>query len=755
MNDAPIADMSDDLLNIAPFVTTLQSFIEASKTPFAISLRGEWGSGKTSVFNILEKNLQAKNYTTITFNTWQYSQLGDEQYIGLVFSKYILQTVKYTSQFPQYILEIIENLIKMFDSLLKVVDDKTPLKFLPTVLEMLFSRNENIDKDYFKLTKLKESLKKVLSQGEKPFVIFIDDMDRVDVAVAMRILNVIKIFFDIENCIFILALDYEAFSKKVGKTSIHADYLEKIIQLNISIPVNFYNITKFIETYCDFQSRIAHWETKEEDLRLLPYVNLVENSIGNNPRALKRLACKHIFYGDFYKNYYGRDALHSYESQALFALLCLKEKYPDIYFEVTVRKTYNFDFVKQLMTVLYAKITEQEIETNDIYNAIILASTNNEYEKIVSLYNFISSFSESITIYIDNKKKLRLAEIEMFERMSNLISDKKLLSYSDKHTHHISLPLDECDDDFIDALNTMCPITNKYSKIYKNISSDTLSLCFKYNVGPCSFTFAIEKNSDGIRAYLADADNKTGAYRTFIYKWVKEKCTGVPACYYNALDEKFIVFDCVRYPEFMEKDYAGSKEDYSKATFSFLMVNFLNDLNRLDVANTYQIKFLDELYADITKIVERVFNENDWTIICPCFSDMLSRFSRINIHKKSWNNKIFISFESQDYFFTNIIMGVRKKERCLPFRDNYEEEVYSKICLGAEREDYKIKKSEFWIAYNSISPKDFTKKTYTEILDITVNNDSKRKVLQSIRANFQFYKNFVEDFDELPMKALY
>ena len=67
-----------DLFDIGNYIAGLSSFITSSKTPMTISIQGSWGSGKTSMMQMVRARL-GDDIHTIWFNTWQFAQfdLGD------------------------------------------------------------------------------------------------------------------------------------------------------------------------------------------------------------------------------------------------------------------------------------------------------------------------------------------------------------------------------------------------------------------------------------------------------------------------------------------------------------------------------------------------------------------------------------------------------------------------------------------------------------------------------------------------------
>ena len=74
--DVPRKHTQEDLFGIQVYQDALIKYIRLTDTPITIALQGEWGSGKTSLMNLLRYNLcEVDNspYFPIWINTWQYS----------------------------------------------------------------------------------------------------------------------------------------------------------------------------------------------------------------------------------------------------------------------------------------------------------------------------------------------------------------------------------------------------------------------------------------------------------------------------------------------------------------------------------------------------------------------------------------------------------------------------------------------------------------------------------------------------------
>ena len=72
--DSPITKSSDDILNRASFAESLaDALIEyEADSSLAVGLYGEWGSGKTSLLNMIMEKIEDKesDVVIIRFNPW-------------------------------------------------------------------------------------------------------------------------------------------------------------------------------------------------------------------------------------------------------------------------------------------------------------------------------------------------------------------------------------------------------------------------------------------------------------------------------------------------------------------------------------------------------------------------------------------------------------------------------------------------------------------------------------------------------------
>lgn len=287
--DVPVASITDDMFNISVYINGLCSFIRSCDTPMTISIQGDWGSGKTSMMNMIRENLQGTIHP-IWFNTWQFSQFDAGNDLVFSMMEVLLESLGCNAELRQ---KILNGLIGFGKTALKVIAEKSVSgEAAQKVGEMLEGGNTNYA---FEILHLKERFQKAVDEKLKNehkdrVVIFVDDLDRLQPVKAVELLEALKMFLDCENCVFLLAVDYEVvtsgirqkFNAGVGDEK-GKSFFDKIIQLPFKVPVAQYDIKKYI---VGMMERLSI-STGSEEVTL--FYDLIRSSTGFNPRSMKRL----------------------------------------------------------------------------------------------------------------------------------------------------------------------------------------------------------------------------------------------------------------------------------------------------------------------------------------------------------------------------------------------------------------------------------------------------------------------------------
>lgn len=291
-----------DLLGIKKYTDGLSNFIMNCETPMTIAIQGGWGTGKSSIMKQVQESLKEDSVEIVEFNTWQYSQFHMEDKLAL---SLISELIKELHGEPK----LIE---KLFTAAIIPIIKEVPAKAISKAISKTGVNGEVVvdnviaafTKQVSGIKEFKEEFQKLVDKKtytkttdgkkrNKRVVVFIDDLDRLSPVKAVELLEVLKLFLDCEGCVFVLAIDSEIVIKGIydkydeliqedkGKS-----FFDKIIQVPFAVPTKQYDIRAFIK------------KSLEEDLKtfqnipdpnLNDIVNIISNSLGNNPRGIKRL----------------------------------------------------------------------------------------------------------------------------------------------------------------------------------------------------------------------------------------------------------------------------------------------------------------------------------------------------------------------------------------------------------------------------------------------------------------------------------
>ena len=70
-----------DKLGLIDYAEALSEFIKECETPITIGIQGDWGIGKSSLLNMIDKNLSEACFKKIWFNTWHFSLFDQDRFL--------------------------------------------------------------------------------------------------------------------------------------------------------------------------------------------------------------------------------------------------------------------------------------------------------------------------------------------------------------------------------------------------------------------------------------------------------------------------------------------------------------------------------------------------------------------------------------------------------------------------------------------------------------------------------------------------
>ena len=231
--DWPIESRSQDLLNRSRFAEKIAR--QVSNVPanqgFTIAITGEWGSGKTSVLNMVKEALEedGESVVVLHFNPWLFG--GASNLVRRFFREV-------TSQIRQYSFDGLKAVIK---TLAEFGEEMAPLSPFPgtTAFARLFSKVTSLWAKPLILHKKRDQLKDALSKSKCRLVVLFDDIDRLEPWETREVMRLVRLTTDLPNVVFLLAFDIRRVAKSLGDNDEEdgMQYLNKIIQDSYHLPM--------------------------------------------------------------------------------------------------------------------------------------------------------------------------------------------------------------------------------------------------------------------------------------------------------------------------------------------------------------------------------------------------------------------------------------------------------------------------------------------------------------------------------------
>jgi predicted KAP-like P-loop ATPase len=235
--DEPIRSSAQDRLNRSGFATELARAIIslARAESVVIGIHGKWGTGKTSLLNLIEEKLQKVSPEPpiiFRFNPWGFSD--QEQLIAQFFDGMSEFLKLHKTITP---LSGVSDTVEEYGRLL------SPLARMafPRVAEsmkvgwQLFRRVKPARRS---AAELKAQISASLVRSRLRLIIIIDDIDRLNAAEIRQSFQLIKINGNFSNTVYLVAFDTKAVESALESVAPGParEYLEKIVQVAFNLP---------------------------------------------------------------------------------------------------------------------------------------------------------------------------------------------------------------------------------------------------------------------------------------------------------------------------------------------------------------------------------------------------------------------------------------------------------------------------------------------------------------------------------------
>ena len=498
ITDSPISKLEEDYLRIEKYAISLSKFIQQSDTPITVGLQGEWGTGKTSLMSLLlEQFNDEANRNEIAsswVNTWEYSMFKGAKETTPSVLKGMLDKLKDSCK-ERGVWTLKDDAKSTFNKAGKflsgianqVVANQTGIN----VKDAVDSNSESYVAEIAEVKKMISGLIQELINDEKnpvkKVVFFVDDLDRILPSDAVEVLESLKNIFDIPNCVFILAIDYDVVVKglesKFGPKTKENErefrsFFDKIIQVPFTMPVGAYDISSFLK------NKLAELNVEINDEEVSQITKIVGYTVGNNPRSLKRYLNTFSLIKIIVLDDDEIDDANDINKIILFATLGIQISYPEIFRLLTQNPNFldwNKEFGNKINIDLdeiiedIQKVGESKL-TDEAWEQLIWGVCQKDPFLKVKAYNILELFNFLREVYENDKESLheQLSSVLEFAAITNVDDDLAIKQVANKaytRTYYEGIDgyfLDNKDnklftDEYISLLKT---INEKIKEIY-------------------------------------------------------------------------------------------------------------------------------------------------------------------------------------------------------------------------------------------------------------------------------------------------
>lgn len=341
--DRQVAEL--DLLNRYDLAKVVWERLRGNDCPPAVGLYGSWGTGKTSLLNLIQffnetyNGLNRTNVEIIPIEAWSYEGIGSlvapivTKLFGML-SENELRKPQFKQTFRKVMLVSglmigktvlnvagchflgINNIVNDIEETYDTVMDKDKPGSLANIVDTVKDAQDEFKNLVAAICR---------SKNCQRLAIFVDDLDRCSPENVVALLESVKNFFSVDGCVWVFAMDSGVVAsyidKKYDGTRMDGNsYLDKIIpeQYHIPSPFSLHDSARLETLLNNIFSQLGTAPTRWREYAKSPQVLV--------PRRLIKSACK------FAEVYQLKSELASgADADTVFSLILLYHAWPKFY----------------------------------------------------------------------------------------------------------------------------------------------------------------------------------------------------------------------------------------------------------------------------------------------------------------------------------------------------------------------------------------------------------------------------------------
>ena len=242
-SDSPIKDFDEDYLQQEKFVDHLKDILinYHSQESLVIQLRGEWGSGKSSILNMLKNSIENDDTEGLPlvmyFNPWNFSTKNELiksffEELSILFKENMDNDLIYSLN--EYFNLVMSSFVLILPVLGGDILFTSMANFFLNISNWILRKNVK-EKN---LVDVKNNLSDLLIKNNRKILVMIDDIDRLTNSEIEQVFQLTKSIADFPNMIYILAYDEKFAIQALSHNGIYQpkEYIKKINQLQLDVP---------------------------------------------------------------------------------------------------------------------------------------------------------------------------------------------------------------------------------------------------------------------------------------------------------------------------------------------------------------------------------------------------------------------------------------------------------------------------------------------------------------------------------------
>lgn len=306
--DRPIESSDDDRLDRIPFVESLaRALVREEKdncgrvvacrsTGIVVGLTGKWGSGKSSILNLLGEHLKSIDHVAVaTLNPWLFK--GRDELLAAFFNELRDALGRSTQEQVREVVKFVDKYrgaIKFAATSLGRMADAAGAGGAGSIAaNCVAEATEKVEKPKdLSPQEERRALEAKLQSAKVAVVVLIDELDRVDDDDVRAVAQLVKAIGDIKGVSYLVAYDPDRVADALGRGSggdrrkTGEAYIEKIIQHPIPLrPLFSHDVSALLDALLSAHELELPSDLSEEEQEVIDHVR---DSI-TTPRELKRL----------------------------------------------------------------------------------------------------------------------------------------------------------------------------------------------------------------------------------------------------------------------------------------------------------------------------------------------------------------------------------------------------------------------------------------------------------------------------------